>query len=203
MNIFKRTIRQLRGQVCWDVHHDRLLNLSMNFGDPWLKIREPYQTKSRLKLLRQYAASRSVFARGRWWLWIYYSYWKISYKGKRIATGSSSIGQILQATGNLSGQKLMQLELNVHTGNTRFTFDLGSTLDVRRRNRNDDEILWILHKPKGYILSVQGNGTYDQGAGTKKRPSVRRHLRELIRQEDTGTDTILFGIPEFRGNRGR
>ncbi|MDY7010679.1 MAG: hypothetical protein SVV80_07995 [Planctomycetota bacterium] len=179
MNVIDRTFQQLYGQLCWGVHYDRQLNLSMNFGDPHLKIRELDRAKSKSVLLGLYDSRRLITVRGRWWLWIYCSYWKISYKGKLVVTGASSIRRILQAAEELKGQKLVQVDVNKDTGATRFVFDLGGVLDVRRFERNSKDEIWILYKPNGYVLSVSGNGTYDHGAGTIKRPMVKRSLFDL------------------------
>ena len=76
----------------------------------------------------------------------------------------------------LNGQKLMEVQVNPETGATRFVFDLGSILEAYRLDPEDDDELWWLYEPSGYVLSVRGDGTYDHepGSGTDERPAVVR-----------------------------
>ena len=184
-DIVSRSFEPVYGHLCWGVTYYRLTNLSMNFGPPRLEvIREPQERKSRDPLIRRIGQRRLVSVIGRWSLWIYVCYWKISYKGRK-ATCSSSCTDIRRATGDIEGQRLVDVEVNRETGATRFAFDLGACLDVRRRERDCDDELWILHKPSGYFLSVRANGTYDHepGSGIDKRPAVVGRRLPVTRKE--------------------
>lgn len=152
------SFQDLYGKPCWGVRHDRQLNLSMNFGTPSLDIREPYVTNFASETAKRVASRRNVTVRGKWWLWIYCSYWRLSSDQRRLATGSSSARQIERAIQQLDGQKLVSAVVNPETGVTRFVFDLGCVLDCRRFERNSDKELWMLYKPTGYVLSAHGNG---------------------------------------------
>jgi hypothetical protein len=166
INRIVREFQPLASHPCWGLHYERYLNLSMNFGTPSLTIREPYQSGSKSENVRRMAACRGVTVRGKWWLWIYCSYWRLSSRGVQLATGSSSSRRIQRALGQLEGQKLVSAEVKALTGATRFTFDLGCTLECRRFERDQDAELWMLYKPNGYVLSMHGNGTCSHQRGS-------------------------------------
>jgi hypothetical protein len=54
-------------------------------------------------------------------------------------------------------------------------FDLGGVLDCRRFKDNGDD-LWTLYKPRGYMLSVCGNGTLNhlRGIGVELPQAIER-----------------------------
>jgi hypothetical protein len=159
-NIISRTFQPLFGQPCWGLRHERMFNLSLNFGKPSLYIREPSNIKSKSEAVRQLHMRRLITVRGQWWLWIYCSYWRLSTKGKKFATGSSSQRKIEKVIKQLEGENLMSVEIESTTGATRFNFDLGGILECRRFERDTDDELWMLYKPNGYVLSVHGDGTF-------------------------------------------
>ena len=73
---------------------------------------------------------------------------------------------------------MMDIEVNPSTGATRFEFDLGGVLEVRRMERSDTDI-WSLFKPSGYVLSVKGDLTYAHCPGTYTDEQVRARSRPL------------------------
>lgn len=168
--IIERTFKRVYGQPCWDVHYDRQLNLSMNFGKPSLRIREPYQSKSTSEAIQRAAARRMVRPCGQWWLWIFCSYWQLTSDDTDSVTGSCSSSKIQRAIVQLSGQKLVSVAIKPATGATRFAFDLGCVLECRRFEP-DDADFWTLYKPNGYTLSVHGDGTlsHHRGSHVKKQ----------------------------------
>lgn len=181
MTVIESTSTPILGEPCWDVKCDCQLNLSLNFGSPHLHVSEPHVSKSRLRSVRELFARRLVYPRGKWWLWVYLADWQVDAEGRKIATNTSAFKKRTLAANQLNGQKLLAVEITPATGATRFTFDLGGVLSILRRGRNDDE-LWLLYKPSGYVLSVRGDGTYCHcpGSGTDKRVGVdRRPLPRL------------------------
>lgn len=155
-----KAFKQVYGKPCWGVEYDRNVNLSMSFGDPILKIREPIQSISPSNKIRELFARRHVTVKGKWWLWIFCAYWKLSFDGERAASGTSSFRQIQIGLAKLSGQILKQVEINPQTGATRFVFDLGGLLEVRRFERDSKEDLWMLYAPNGNVLTVRSDGQF-------------------------------------------
>jgi hypothetical protein len=141
--------------------------LWINFGKPSLRIREPYETKSKSEFIRRWARQRMVSLVGQWQLNLFCCYWSLSISGDLLASSSSSGRRVQKAIVHLQGQRLVSVRINPKTGATRFDFDLGSVLDCRRFEKDSQDELWILYKPSGYVLSVQGNGTYCHGPGSQ------------------------------------
>ncbi|MEI6232153.1 MAG: hypothetical protein WCT04_03825 [Planctomycetota bacterium] len=168
-----KSIIELRGKPCWGLSWDRYLNLSMSFGDPILEIREPIESKSKLKHVRDLFARRLVTVQGRWWLWLRMAQWRIELNGTQLADGACSYRRIQIAMAKLKGQILTSVTIDAKTAATRFEFDLGGVLTVYRYRRFADDELWSLYKPKGYVLSVLGDGTYEHGLGSKM-PGMKR-----------------------------
>lgn len=160
---FDKWVRSLYGLPCWGLHYDRQLNLSINFGQPSLSIREPYETESTSTFVQRLAAQRNVAVRGEWWLWLRLCHWQLCLNNQVQATGASSRRRIEQAMSGLSGQKLVTLSVNAINGQTQFQFDLGGQLTCRRMNRHCDDELWSLYRPKGRVLVMYANGTYQHG----------------------------------------
>ena len=157
------------GLMCWDVHWERYLNLSMSFGQPHLVVHEPYESESPSARIRQIHAHRKVVVRGEWWLWIFAAYWKLSLHDTEAVTFSSSNRRIQRALALLDGQKLEKVEVKASTGATRFTFDLGGVLDVHRFEPNSDSDLWTLYTPTDYALSVLGTGAIEYEPGSRSK----------------------------------
>ena len=172
-----RAFQSLYGLPCWGVHYQRSLNLSINFGNPSLHIREPHKSSSKSEVVRQMAARRSVTVRGQWWLWIYCCAWRLASEAIELATGFSSLRRIASAITQLEGQQLVSVEIEPDSGATRFFFDLGCVLHCRRSERVTDDELWTLYKLNGYVLSVHGNGTFSHQRATnaEKRPQPIEH----------------------------
>jgi len=172
--LIENSFQQLYRKPCWGLHFDSQLNLSMNFGKPSLRIREPFSTASKLEVVRRMAARRCVTVRGEWWLWIYCSFWRLSTNSTLLATSSSSSRRIERALKQLDGEALEAVTVNPATGATKFIFDLGCALECRRFERDSDAELWMLYKPRGYVLSARGNGTFTHErasqAGHQARP---------------------------------
>ena len=152
MNEPERVFREVVGQICWGSEYDSQLNLSLNFGDPHLWIREP-RPDSKSEAMKR----RRARAVGEWWLWVYIARWSLSVDGHHV-TGRSSQKKMRQALGRLDGQKLSDVRVNPRSGATDLEFDLGAKLQIRRWNRTDTDDLWILYQPTGFALAVTSDG---------------------------------------------
>ena len=90
MNIVESKFQELLGVVCWKVKWDGNLNLSMNFGQPSLSIREPREVKSSHKKVSDIFKYRQVTLRGEWFFWILSGYWKVFIKDFDEVTSATS-----------------------------------------------------------------------------------------------------------------
>jgi hypothetical protein len=147
----------LRQHPCWGLHYDRQLNLTMSFGRPSLRIREPFVTQSKSLAAQGISSRRLVTVRGQWWLWLFCCYWQLQQKGEVLATGSASFRRIELALKELDGQKLTSLSVDRSTGRSHFVFDLGCELVCRRFEPDSNSDVWTLYGPKD-VVSVTGQG---------------------------------------------
>ena len=165
--IIHEILENLIGLHCWDVYYNQDLNLSMSFGQPILKIREPKKSRSKIERVRQAHAHRLVTARREWWLWILSAHWKLSVKGIDEVTGSSSLTKKKWALSLLDGQKLIGVNVDSITSATQMEFDLGAKLSIRRFSSQSESDMWSLYQPSGYVLSVRSDGKYKNKPGNR------------------------------------
>jgi len=170
--LIESTFRKLCGHPCWQVHHDPQFHLSLNFGRPSLDIREPIPPASKGPVDQTLAATRRVTVRGEWWLWIYECHWKLSLDSKSSTRSSAGSGPVGRAIQRLDGQKIVGIEINPADGATQFQFDLGASLECRRRE--DDSELWTLYKPRGMVLAIFGDGTFSHEHESVPIPQQKR-----------------------------
>ena len=78
--VIASSFQALYGHSCWGLDFKHSL-LSLNFGKPSLRVREPFKTNSKYEAVRRIAARRSVTVRGEWWLWMYCCYWRLASEG--------------------------------------------------------------------------------------------------------------------------
>src|SRR5437867_4208902 len=111
-SIIQKTFRELFGQPCWGIDHSRWFNLWINFGKPSMRIREPFESKSKSESIRRMAGERRVSLVGQWRLNLFCCYWSLSRSGELLAGFSSSTGRIRKAIHNLEGEKLVSVRIN-------------------------------------------------------------------------------------------
>lgn len=160
MNIVEANLQELFDVICWDAKWDFNLNLSINFGQPHLRIREPKEVQTDKENIRNFFRLRQVTLRGDWLLWISDGYWKLSIKDFGVVTSASAYKPKSMALSRLEGQKLIGASVHADTVATNLDFDLGAKLSIRRTRIKSDDDIWSLYKPNGYVLSVRSDGKY-------------------------------------------
>ena len=160
--------KELRGQVCWGVQWSHNNNLSISFGEPYLRILEPHVfTKPKMGTIGEFGTRRIVTVKGKLWLWFQCAYWKLTVGDSLTATISSSLRRKNMAMARLNSQKLTEIRVNPETGATEFTFDLGGSLQVRRSTKKDSDPIWTLYNyNNGFVLEVRRDGTFTYCRGT-------------------------------------
>jgi len=159
MNRVEQRLSPLVGQYVWGVDWDSQLSLSMNFGAPSLRILEPFPSRPFLRRVRP---------RGEWWLWVYFSFWEISFDGALAARGGtakvrSPFKKIVSATSRLDGQIVTAVRVRPKSGRLTMRFDLGGRLDVWRIDRRSKEDAWLVYpEAGGLILTVRSDGRFSE-----------------------------------------
>jgi hypothetical protein len=166
LNIVQARFQALYGLPCWNVRPGYGSFLTMEFGDPHLKIREPREAPDRSLPVQRANARRQVTIRGEWHLWIYCCQWHV-YRGDKLigesALESSSKKPIVRAAEELDGQKLIHVSVDAQKAHTMFQFDLGSRLETRPYDDASEQ--WMLYEPAGNVLSFRADGHYSYHPG--------------------------------------
>ncbi len=132
--------------------------LTLEFGSPYLDVREPIIANKNASLrVRRHLARRCVFVHGEWHLWIYDCAWEIISGHKRVGNDSTRSG-VQRAADLLDGQKLTRFSLVPKELRCVFDFDLGATLQTVPNNKKGEQ--WILYTPNKKVLSLRADGRY-------------------------------------------
>jgi hypothetical protein len=149
---------------CWNVKRGYGSFLTLEFGNPSLKIREPIETASSLTRVRELAAKRLVSVSGQWHLWVYCCAWQIFNDDVEIACWESDDEKIDKACWKLDGQALVEASLTSNTGEAEFRFDLGGILTTAPY---DDELneQWLIYCPDGNVFTYRSDGAANYAHG--------------------------------------
>lgn len=142
--------------------------MDMNFGPPRMEIREPRASNARLARVRAQFARRGIYLRGSHWLVVSPGTWRLQLADGLVVRDSSSVKRLDMAVARLKGEILDAISIDGGTGATRFYFDLGAMLEVRRRRASENTELWSLNNPSR-VVAIHSGGRYRSG-------SVKRSL---------------------------
>lgn len=131
-------IAEIYGEYCWNFRRGFGTFPLLDFGQPYLVIREPIQVKRATSDKRPNSlANRHVTAIGEWELWIQCSGWRLTYaEGSVSWDGPRS--DIDTAMKGISGQKLVGISLDRTIESTVMTFDLGGRVIVPFKADQED-----------------------------------------------------------------
>jgi hypothetical protein len=165
--MIERILRDLSGQLCWNALWDRQTNLWIEFGPPSLYIRQPIASNARSERVRRLLRYRLIVPRGAWRLAVWNARWKLALRDDTPVTGArDSDSRRSAALHCLSGQRFVAARVDEVTGFTRFEFDLGGVLELRRFSANGLDELWSLYRPNDYVLTVRNDGQYKHERAT-------------------------------------
>ena len=154
MNPSELAFSPVVGEICWGASYEPQLNLSLSFGEPHLRIREP-RPDDESPVLRR----RRVRPSGKWWLWVYASRWKLAVSGEKPVTAAASKRRVDRALRTLEGEKLTRVTVDPKTAATRLEFDLGSVLSIHRYSSAEQDDLWILYGPADHTVALLADGS--------------------------------------------
>lgn len=158
----QQVFKPLYQQPCWNVKPSYGSSLTLELGEPHLRIREPTRSHAPSFRVRQQLARRLVVVRGAWHLWIYGCDWRVTSKGKVIGDRSSA-RRIMRAAAELDGQALVSVTVNAQNDASVFTFDLGGQLETTPYDTTSEQ--WLLYEPSSYVLTIRADGSYAHARG--------------------------------------
>ena len=149
------------GKRAWHVRKGYSSFVTMEFGEPQLRVREPMPNATSPALHRP-----RVSVRGDWHFWVHSCEWRISENGVELAHSESKDDEIDKAASAIDGQILTAVEVDPATGVTRLSFELGTIFEMVPYDAKSDS--WLLSVPGGWWLCVRGGGCYRGGQGSQK-----------------------------------
>ena len=153
--IIKDEFEKLYGLPCWNVQPGYGTFLTLEFGDPYLQIREPMVSKKTVtEKVKKHLEKRLVTVRGEWHLWLYYCEWFIFDKGKMVGECTDE-EKANRGAKYLNGQILTNVSINKDECKTIFEFDLGGKIEAVPDELMDE--LWLLYTPSKNVLTLRAD----------------------------------------------
>lgn len=157
---FQRILASTLGMPCWQVRWDGNVGLDLNFGQPRLVIREPRAQRPGHPRENAGLARRGAHLHGTRWLVCHPGHWRLAVGRDAPVRDTSSSRRLDLAVARLRGEMLVAVGVQPGAGVTRFHFDLGSSIEVRRRARAalaQREELWSV-TARARCATVHGTG---------------------------------------------
>jgi len=171
--VFNNAFRPVYGLPCWGVRPGYGTFLTLEFGQPHLRVREPKQLtgeeSSRVKHLLE---RRTVTVHGDWHLWVYCCNWAVHQNGTLVGD-STSEERIKLAAEILDGQALESFDYVWRGCKSHFTFDLGARLVTSPCDRKSEQWLW--YQPTGKVLTLRADKKYSHQKKDAAPESERWH----------------------------
>lgn len=176
MRQFQRSFSRLAGQTCWGVKRGHGSFLTLEFGLPHLRVREPRAVVGASAPVARLLSRRSVTVRGDWHLWLYCCAWAVFDKSHDLVGDTSSKQKIDRAARFLDGQRLVSATLTPRKLRTNLRFDLGARLVTEPYDRVSEQ--WYLYEPEGKVLALRADRTWSYHPGNQPPETIRwRALR--------------------------
>ncbi|MCY7279428.1 MAG: hypothetical protein LH610_00760 [Sphingomonas bacterium] len=154
------------GVPAWGVKRGHGSFLTFEFGEPSLVVEERQSAEKGLR--------RSTYVQGQSHLWIYCCHWRAMQDDQQLARSEDTNDLMDRATATLYGQKLMAVSVGAKTGHSRFTFDLGGSLETWPYGDDRTDEQWIVHRG-AEAFAYRADGLYSHGPGDKT-PELERWL---------------------------
>lgn len=140
---FEEAMREMTGMLCWLPCQGHGSMLTLQFGEPWLKINEP--RRSPVSGL----TSRLVTPRGEWDVWVKSGVWALL-DGQTVLADpfKDDTVKVQRALRYLNGQRLE--DVGVSDQAIDFIFDLGATLRVPLPQSDDDDSLTLFRRGEAF-----------------------------------------------------
>jgi hypothetical protein len=159
-----RFLEPIVGVPVWGVKQGHGSFLTFEFGEPTLEVRERQSAEKGLR--------RLTYVQGQSHLWIYCCHWRAMQDDEQLAWSEDTNDLIDRAAATLDGQKLLAVSVGPKTGQSRFTFDLGGSLETWPYGDDPTDEQWIIHRG-AETFAYRADGLYSHGPSDRTPDSER------------------------------
>jgi len=164
----QRAFASVIGLPAWFVRKGYGSFLTLEFGTPHLRIREPIVASpgagARIRAVLQ---RRKVTPHGDWHLWIYVCHWRVLSNGAQVAWSEASDEEICAAAREIDGQLLTNVEVDPTQGTSAFRFDQGASVQTWPYDDGNGDEQWMLYMKSGDFFTYRGDGCFSLGPGSE------------------------------------
>lgn len=166
MHPIAELLEPVLGRPSWLVRLGYGTFITMEFGEPAVRVSDPVLTKIHIDGAPGQARTRRSTVGGQWHLWVYCCQWSLLLGGTQLADSESDDTTMHRALHVLDGQALTAVEIEPADGRTRFTFDLGCSLltcpdPPGTGGDTEPAVQWYLYLRSGPVLAVRDDGHYE------------------------------------------
>lgn len=129
-------IRPMYGYSAWDAKLGVGSFITMNFG-------------SSIGLI-----GKSKRPRGEWYLWIYHCAWQFIEKGQAVVGSEDDQEALKSLIKKLEGKRIIDIEINRETFNTRFIFEDDICLSTFPLTFLENFEHWMIYTPDSKVLTA-------------------------------------------------
>ena len=147
------------GRLVWNVHRGEGRYLTMEFGKPHLRVREPFSLKSETsKRVQRFSRMRGAIVYGDWSLFIQGD-WKVAVEDDWLRSDDAIVPHSVKEDCllNLGGQRLVSVEAAEDGRHLSLVFDLAGKLEIWPP-AEDDHPQWSLHGWDGNVAALDHDG---------------------------------------------
>jgi hypothetical protein len=161
MDKAKDLLQPLIGNLVWNVRGGDGSFVTMEFGAPHLRIREPIvPVHSTSERVRRRLQQRHVIVMGEWHLWIRFAEWQLSTASGYIDSAYYANFPSHDMFLDLDGQRLSEVAIGDDRSSLILRFDLGGKLLLLSGVEPEYE-QWSLHQWHGPIWVYKNDGTLE------------------------------------------
>jgi hypothetical protein len=165
----RRAFAPLIGLPAWLVRKGYGSFLTLEFGQPHLRVREPIVADlTSSDTVRKSLARRRVRVRGDWHLLIR-CHWRVLSNDVQVGSSEASDEKIDAAAHEIDGQLLSYVEIGPSKGISAFGFDHGAILQTWPYDDDDNHEQWLLYMKSGDVFAYRADGCYCVGPGNQKK----------------------------------
>jgi hypothetical protein len=161
----------LMDQLVWSVRRGYAGYLTMEFGKPHLKVRNPKISHADSESVRELLDRRRVYLCGQWGLFIKSSKWVVFFKDRTIVNDNDFSEDMKKALDYIDGQKLIKFDFDEDRKTLNLEFDLGGRVEISPEDDNMEDDFWSLtNSDNGNICWWSRNTGLNYGISAKVNP---------------------------------